>query len=119
MKARIYPKVNKATRDAVLAEARKQCAEVHKEYQRALDVLIAYTLREQLGFGHDRIRKFFLAMVKNQVSIRRAYAGESTDDNEMPEFVMEYKLKQCGVDVESILSDIETYNAELLLNKEG
>ena len=117
MKARVYPKVNKATRDAVRNEARKQCAEAHKEYDHALDVLIAYTLREQLGFGHDRIRKFFLAMVKNQISIKRRYAGDSTDDNDMPEFVMEKKLEEDGVDFASILADIEHYFAELVLEE--
>ena len=115
MKARVFHKVNKSTREAIRNEAIKQCAEVHEEYEHALDVLVAYTLREQLGFGQERMKRFFLAMVKNQISIKKAYSGGHVNDKTMPEFVMEYKLKQAGIDLESIIEETNRYADELCI----
>lgn len=117
MKARIPANLTKTQRNTIRQEAYRQCVDVHQAYEHALDVLIAYTLREQLGFGHDRIKKFFLAMVKNQIAIKRRYAGGSDDDKEMPEYVMEKQLGECGVDFASILADVENYTTELMLNE--
>lgn len=115
MKARVLPKVNKATRDAVKQEVYKQCTEVHQAYEHALDVLIAYTLREHFGFGCERIRKFFLAMAENQILIKKAYSGGHTNDKTMPEFVMEYKLEQDGIDFKGIIEETNRYADELSL----
>ena len=118
MKARAYAKLPKAYQQAINHEAYKQCAEVHEAYQHALDVLVAYTLREQCGFGQERMRKFFRAMTKNQILIKKAYSGGHVNDKTMPEFVMEYKLEQSGIDLKGIIEEINRYADELSLKGE-
>lgn len=114
MKAKIPANLTKNQRNTIRQEAYKQCVDVHQAYEHALDTLIAYTLHTELGFGQKRIQDFFNAMVKHQISIKRAYAGGSTDDNEMPEFVMEVKLRDDGVDLPAILENIELYTTKML-----
>ena len=115
MKARVYAKLPKAYQQAINHEAYKQCVEVHQAYEHALDVLIAYTLREQCGFGQERMKRFFLAMAKNQISIKKAYSGGHVNDKTMPEFVMEYKLKRAGIDLKSIIEETNRYADELCI----
>jgi hypothetical protein len=115
MKARVYAKLPKSYQQAINHEAYKQCVEVHQAYEHALDVLIAYTLREHFGFGCERIRKFFLATAENQILIKKAYSGGHTNDKTMPEFVMEYKLEQDGIDFKGIIEETNRYADELSL----
>ena len=113
MKARLPVKLTRDQQIAVDREVRKHVVEVHAEYQHALDVAIAYTLHTQLGFGEKRLRDFFNAVARNQITIRNAYSGGSTDDAATAIYAMERKLSDAGINLQQLLDDMNSYAAEL------
>ena len=109
MKARIPTKLTKQQEYTLRREATKQCIEVHEEYEHTLDTVIAYTLHTELGFGRKRIQDFFNAMAGHLITIKHNYSGGSTDDAKIAPYIMEKKLRDDGIDINEIISNMEKY----------
>lgn len=87
----LTPKQNNAIESAVKA----QIAIYEKEHALDVDAMILYALHTHLGFGKDRLKKFFDAFINDHKALIAHY--EMPDDGA---YLSRVKLKEIGVDVE-------------------
>lgn len=81
-------------RKAMMHEINQQILAKDKEYQLDIDTMVLWTLHQCYGWGATRLRKFYVAMMKEHLRMREFY--------EMNELYPErYKMKEKGVDVEA------------------
>lgn len=79
---------------AMMHEINQQILARDKEYQLDIDTMVLWTLHQCYGWGATRLRKFYVAMMKEHLRMREFYEL----DDLYPE---RYKLKEKGVDVEA------------------
>ena len=107
MKAIIPHKLSVQQQKALDREIREQCVERVKEYEIMLDAALIYALREQLGFGKDRLKRIYDAMFRCREEAKEFYKHKESDGNEYRAthdevaFAMLWELKQIGIDVEA------------------
>ena len=81
-------------RESMMHEINKQILAKDKEYQLDIDTMVLWTLHQCYGWGAARLKKFYVAMMKEHLRMREFYEL----DDLYPE---RYKLKEKGVDVEA------------------
>lgn len=81
--------------NAIESAVKAQIAIYEKEHALDVDAMILYALHTHLGFGKDRLKKFFDAFINDHKALIAYY--------EMPNdgaYLSRVKLKEIGVDVE-------------------
>ena len=81
--------------NAVESAIKAQIAIYEREHALDVDAMILYALHTHLGFGKDRLKKFFDAFINDHKALIAHY--------EMPNdgaYLSRVKLKEIGVDVE-------------------
>ena len=81
--------------NAVESAIKAQIAVYEREHALDVDAMILYALHTHLGFGKDRLKKFFDAFINDHKALIAHY--------EMPNdgaYLSRVKLKEIGVDVE-------------------
>lgn len=81
-------------REAMMHEINKQILAKDKEYQLDIDTMVLWTLHQCYGWGSARLKKFYVAMMKEHLRMREFYEL----DDLYPE---RHKLKEKGVDIEA------------------
>lgn len=81
-------------RESMMHEINRQILAKDKEYQLDIDTMVLWTLHQCYGWGSARLKKFYVAMMKEHLRMREFYEL----DDLYPE---RYKLKEKGVDVEA------------------
>lgn len=81
-------------REAMMHEINRQILTKDKEYQLDIDTMVLWTLHQCYGWGAARLKKFYVAMMKEHLRMREFYEL----DDLYPE---RYKLKEKGVDIEA------------------
>ena len=69
---------------------------VRSKHIREIDALVLWELREQLGFGNKRLKKFYDNFSRGIEALIRRYEMEQGDDV----WLCTYKLKEIGCDLE-------------------
>lgn len=77
-------------------EIQRQLAEYDRKHIREIDALVLWELREQLGFGNKRLKKFYDNFSRGIEALIRRYEIEQGDDV----WLCTYKLKEIGCDLE-------------------
>ena len=81
--------------NAIESAIKAQIAVYEREHALDVDAMILYALHTHLGFGKDRLKKFFDAFINDHKALIAHY--------EMPNdgaYLSRVKLKEIGVDVE-------------------
>ena len=81
-------------REAMMHEINQQILAKDKAYQLDIDTMVLWTLHQCYGWGAARLKKFYVAMMKEHLRMREFYEM----DDLYPE---RYKMKEKGVDVEA------------------
>ena len=96
MKSRVPYQLTSKERKAMNDEINRQIAESHSKYLTEVDAMVLYTLHTELGFGKERLRRFWEALSINHKELIKRY--EMPDD--FP-WLCSYFLKQnLGIDIE-------------------
>lgn len=85
-----------AEKKAMDMEIQRQLAEYNRKHIREIDALVLWELREQLGFGNKRLKKFYDNFSRGIEALIRRYEMEQGDDV----WLCTYKLKEIGCDLE-------------------
>ena len=85
-----------AEKKAMDMEIQRQLAEYDRKHIREIDALVLWELREQLGFGNKRLKKFYDNFSRGIEALIRRYEMEQGDDV----WLCTYKLKEIGCDLE-------------------
>lgn len=80
-------------REAMMHEINQQILAKDKAYQLDIDTMVLWTLHQCYGWGATRLKKFYVAMMKEHLRMREFYEL----DDLYPE---RHKLKEKGVDIE-------------------
>lgn len=86
-----------AEKKAMGMEIQRQLAEYDRKHIREIDALVLWELREQLGFGNKRLKKFYDNFSRGIEALIRRYEMEQGDDV----WLCTYKLKEIGCDLEN------------------
>lgn len=112
MKARIPYKLTNRERDALQQEIDRQMVENVTRLSGDLTALVLWQLHTQLGFGKERLMRFYEAFAPAIQAMQDHYSAETADETN---FVLRYKLKQqCGIDV----NDLDAMFQFQITNKE-
>ena len=79
-----------AEKKAMDMEIQRQLAEYDRKHIREIDALVLWELREQLGFGNKRLKKFYDNFSRGIEALIRRYEMEQGDDV----WLCTYKLKE-------------------------
>lgn len=69
-----------AEKKAMDMEIQRQLAEYDRKHIREIDALVLWELREQLGFGNKRLKKFYDNFSRGIEALIRRYEMEQGDD---------------------------------------
>lgn len=83
-------------REAITIEINKEIRLRSEQYANDVDATILYQLREQLGFGKKRLRKFYDGWKTAHNNLLEHYEMDKEDSS----WLFMKKLKDIGVDVE-------------------
>lgn len=89
-------KFTAAEQKAIEMEMRRQYAEWDRKHSMEIDSIVLYQLHAQLGFGKDRLRKFFERFRPAANELIERYELDSSDQV----WIQSEKLKEIGVDIE-------------------
>lgn len=84
-----------AERKAMELEINRQIVKADKEYINSIDILVLYVLHRHLGFGKQRLRRFYEAFTAEHKKLIAHY--ELPDEDNV--WLADQKLKAIGVDV--------------------
>jgi hypothetical protein len=85
-----------AEQKAMEIEIRRQLADYTRKYRKELLAVVLWELRTQLGFGHDRLKQFYLKFEPAiQDMIERYELAESDAD-----WLCTHKLEEYGVNLD-------------------
>lgn len=93
-----------AEKRAMNMEIERQLAEYTRKHEVELNAMILYVLHEQLGFGEQRLRKFFDRFSVEIDALVKYYEM----DDEDAEWLCTRKLLDMGIDVAKWVADAET-----------
>jgi hypothetical protein len=100
MKARIPYRLTGRERQALQQEIDRQMVENVTRLSGDLTALVLWQLHTQLGFGKERLMRFYEAFAPAIREMQDHYSAENADETN---FVIRYKLKQqCGIDVKDL-----------------
>ena len=101
---KIYGAVLTSAEKAMNMEIERQLAEYTRKHEVELNAMILYVLHEQLGFGEQRLRKFFDRFSVEIDALVKYYEM----DDEDAEWLCTRKLLDMGIDVAKWVADAET-----------
>lgn len=125
MKALIPKKLTVAQQKALDREIRAQCVQRVKDYEIMLDAALIYALRQELGFGKERLKRIYDAMFRCREEAKEFYKYQEADGNEYRAtheevaFAMLWELKQIGIDVEAWYEEHDSSNRLQAVYKGG
>lgn len=102
MNVKVKYQMTVAQKKAMDAEIDRQIAENLKTVQVNLEAIILWNLREQLGFGKKRLKRFHDAFAPALLELESYYAMH---DSRAQEWLCKRKLRDIGVDVEELCRD--------------
>lgn len=102
MRAR-YHKPSGAVKKAIQDETYRQIAEGIDNLSDNITALVLWQLHEQLGFGKKRLIRFHNKFAPALAELQDFYQMHTQEDTD---FLLRYKLKEIGVDVEQLDSVI-------------
>ncbi len=108
MKALQRYQMSKAEKAALKAEIARQVHELDEKFSAEICAMLLWALHEEFGFGADRLRR-----VWNCVAVHRAELLKHYDMQDNAEFILLYKLRQIGVDVEKWTAEPQTQKVVL------
>lgn len=73
-------------------------------WMKKADTAILYTLHTEFGFGKERLRKFFVAMVRNHKDMTERFRSDGDDGHY---WVMAKRLKDDGIDIDEFEKEVE------------
>ena len=85
-----------AEQKAIEMELRKQYAEWDRKHSKEIDAVVLYQLHTQLGFGKDRLKRFFEGFRPAANELVKRYELDEADQI----WIQTEKLKEIGVDLE-------------------
>lgn len=97
-------------REAMMHEINQQILAKDKEYQLDIDTMVLWTLHQCYGWGAARLKKFYVAMMKEHLRMREFYEL----DDLYPEL---HKLKEKGVDIEAWYDEFFDEKGNFLTNE--
>lgn len=83
-------------KQALDMEVRRAVAREEQKFDRAMDVMVLYTLHKSFGFGKDRLRRFYEAFLAGRAELIQRY--QSPEDNA---WIAERELKRLGIDLDA------------------
>lgn len=90
-----------AEKKAMDIEIRRQLAEYTKKHEQEVSAIILWELHTQLGFGHDRLKKFYDNFRPALDDLIKRYEMEDGDEA----WLCTQKLKDYGFDILKIEED--------------
>lgn len=97
-------KEEKKARDA---EIRQACLNICNKFEIDYDTVMIYILHFYYGFGDKRIREFHRTLIKEREEMKKWYsADKGQNESDIHFFAMRQKLKDKGIDVEAIRTEI-------------
>lgn len=85
-------------------ECHKIILEEDEKYDKEVDAMILYTLHTELGFGKERIMRFFRAMDRNHKALKEDYLFSTPDEMA---WLYKYKLKnEVGIDIDEVYEEM-------------
>jgi len=103
MKALQRYQMSKTEKAALKAEIARQVHELDEKFSAEICAMLLWALHEEFGFGADRLRR-----VWDCVAVHRAELLKHYDMQDNAEFILLYKLRQIGVDVEKWTAEPQT-----------
>lgn len=100
--------MSKEEKRALHAEVARQARQISDRFSLEVDATILWALHEEFGFGADRLRR-----VWDCVAVHRAELLKHYDMQDNAEFILLYKLRQIGVDVEKWTAEPQTQKVVL------
>ena len=125
MKALLQKKLTVAQQKALDREIRAQCVERVKDYEIMLDAALIYALRQELGFGKDRLKRIYDAMFRCREEAKEFYKYQDSNgtvheaSHDDVAFAMLWELKQLGIDVEAWYDEQSSGNRLIAVYKGG
>lgn len=98
---------NKNQKTRLEQEVRKQVMIENEKYERSLDVFFIYCLHDVFGFGNNRIKRLYEKMLAIRNEMKARYKADEEENSSDYLFAMEKQLKDCGIDVDEILKEVE------------
>ena len=108
MKALQRDQMSRAEKAALKAEIARQVHELDEKFSAEICAMLLWALHEEFGFGADRLRR-----VWDCVAVHRAELLKHYDMQDNAEFILLYKLRQIGVDVEKWTAEPQTQKVVL------
>lgn len=99
MKAQTF-RLTAAQKKAMLDEIKRETVEVVQAYETDQDAAWLYTLRQEFGFGKERLERAYKRYFEHREQIQREYQGIEGDG--IRETAMKHKLLEVGVDVDAL-----------------
>lgn len=87
-----------AERKAMNIEIQRALAEYTRKHAAEIEAVYLWQLHTKLGFGHDRLKKFYTDLAPAVEALCERY--EMTDDGDRV-WMCTHQLKEIGVDVEA------------------
>lgn len=100
--------MSKEEKRALRSEVARQARQISDRFSLEVDATILWALHEEFGFGADRLRR-----VWDCVAVHRAELLKHYDMQDNAEFILLYKLRQIGVDVEKWTAEPQTQKVVL------
>lgn len=98
MRANVH-KPSGAVKKAINDEVNRQIAEGVEKLSQNLEALVLWQLHEQLGFGKKRLLRFHKKFAPALAELQNFYQMQSQEETD---FLVKYKLKEIGVDIEKL-----------------
>lgn len=108
MKALQQYQMSKAEKAALKAEIARQVHELDEKFSAEICAMLLWALHEEFGFGADRLRR-----VWDCVAVHREELLKHYDMRDNAEFILLYKRRQIGVDVEKWTAEPQTQKVVL------
>lgn len=108
MKALQQYQMSKAEKAALKAEIARQVHELDEKFSAEICAMLLWALHEEFGFGADRLRRVWDCMAVHRAELLKHY-----DMQDNAEFILLYKLRQIGVDVEKWTAEPQTQKVVL------
>ena len=90
-----------AERKALNMEIKRQMAEYDRKHKNELEAMVLWQLHEQLGFGVQRLKKFYYNFNPIVDELIERYQLEEDDGI----WICTLKLKDLGIDIEEMSAD--------------
>ena len=83
------------SKKAMNREINRQILEQEDKLIQGIDAVILWTLHSELGFGKERLERFYKAVIRNYKELCKYYEMDDT-------YPAEYNLRKIGVDLDRL-----------------